>query len=114
MVRHLEFDRLIQSESETSSGREHHNSGVTAAKYTFTLAGKRKSARCFSGPFRNAKMSVCLRGKYGSTPRTSRLQKSQASLLKDRLSGSIELTLSGDIKELMVFGFLAVTRRSST
>src|SRR6266436_8629931 len=29
IVRHLVFDRLIQSESETSSGREHHNSAIT-------------------------------------------------------------------------------------
>jgi hypothetical protein len=34
------FDRLIQSESETSSGREHHNSAITTANYTFTLAGE--------------------------------------------------------------------------
>src|SRR6266853_2367130 len=40
IVRHLVFDRLIQSESETSSGREHHNSAITTAKYTFTLAGE--------------------------------------------------------------------------
>jgi len=40
IVRHLVFDRLIQSESETSSGREHHNSAITTANYTFTLAGE--------------------------------------------------------------------------
>jgi outer membrane lipoprotein-sorting protein len=40
IVRHLVFDRLIQSESETSSGREHRNSAVTTANYTFTLAGE--------------------------------------------------------------------------
>jgi hypothetical protein len=40
IVRHLVFDRLIQSESETSSGREHHDSAITAANYTFTLAGE--------------------------------------------------------------------------
>src|SRR5438309_3188871 len=39
IVRHLVFDRLIQSESETSSGQEHHNSAITTANYTFTLAG---------------------------------------------------------------------------
>ncbi len=37
IVRHLVFDRLIQSESETSSGREHHDSAITTANYTFTL-----------------------------------------------------------------------------
>jgi hypothetical protein len=40
IVRHLVFDRLLQSESETSSGREHHDSAITIANYTFTLAGE--------------------------------------------------------------------------
>jgi outer membrane lipoprotein-sorting protein len=40
IVRRLVFDRLIQSESETSSGREHRNSAITTANYTFTLAGE--------------------------------------------------------------------------
>jgi len=40
IVRHLVFDRLIQSESETSSGREHHNSAITTTNYRFTLAGE--------------------------------------------------------------------------
>jgi hypothetical protein len=38
IVRHLVFDRLI--ESETSSGREHHDSALTSANYMFTLAGE--------------------------------------------------------------------------
>jgi len=40
IVRHLVFDRLIQSESETSAGREHHDSAITSANYTFVLAGE--------------------------------------------------------------------------
>jgi hypothetical protein len=40
IVRHLVFDRLIQSESETSSGREHHDSAITSVNYNFTLAGE--------------------------------------------------------------------------
>jgi hypothetical protein len=40
IVRHLVFDRLMQSESETSSGREHRNSAITTANYTFTLSGE--------------------------------------------------------------------------
>src|SRR5882762_10504190 len=40
IVRHLVFDRLIQSEGETSAGREHHNSAITATNYTFLLAGE--------------------------------------------------------------------------
>jgi hypothetical protein len=40
IVRRLVFDHLIQSEAETSSGREHHNSAITSANYTFTLAGE--------------------------------------------------------------------------
>src|SRR5437879_10903157 len=40
IVRHLVFDRLLQSEGETSAGREHHNSAITGANYTFALAGE--------------------------------------------------------------------------
>ena len=40
IVRHLVFDRLMQSEGETSAGREHHNSAITTANYTFTLSGE--------------------------------------------------------------------------
>ena len=40
IVRHLVFDRLIQSETETSSGQEHRNSAITAANYTFSLSGE--------------------------------------------------------------------------
>jgi hypothetical protein len=40
IVRHLVFDRLIQSESETSSGREHHDSAITTTNYTFKLVGE--------------------------------------------------------------------------
>src|SRR5229473_3132392 len=40
IVRHLVFDRLIQSEGETSAGREHHNSAITPANYTFVFAGE--------------------------------------------------------------------------
>jgi hypothetical protein len=49
IVRRLVFDRLIQSESETSSGREHHDSAITAANYTFALAGKEEVSpyHCF-------------------------------------------------------------------
>src|SRR6266446_3214949 len=35
IVRHLVFDRLMQSEGETSSGREHHDSAITTANYEF-------------------------------------------------------------------------------
>src|SRR5712671_4412925 len=40
IVRHLVFDRLIQSEGETSAGREHRDSAITAANYTFVLIGE--------------------------------------------------------------------------
>jgi hypothetical protein len=40
IVRHLVFDRLMQSEGETSSGREHHDSAITTANYEFKLAGE--------------------------------------------------------------------------
>lgn len=49
MVRHLVFDRLLQSESETSSGHEHHNSAITSANYDFALTGEDELGpyRCF-------------------------------------------------------------------
>src|SRR5260370_35904149 len=40
IVRHLVFDRVIQSESETSSGQEHHDSAITTTNYAFLLAGE--------------------------------------------------------------------------
>ena len=40
IVRHLVFDRLLQSEGETSSGREHHDSAITTANYSFTPVGE--------------------------------------------------------------------------
>jgi len=40
IVRHLVFDRLMQSEGETSGGKERHNSAITGANYTFVLAGE--------------------------------------------------------------------------
>ncbi len=39
-VRHMAFDRLMESESETASGREHHDSALTPANYTFTRIGE--------------------------------------------------------------------------
>src|SRR5258708_29386403 len=49
IVRHLVFDRLIQSESETSAGREHHNSAITTTNYTFLLIGEEEAGpyHCF-------------------------------------------------------------------
>src|SRR5882762_3816772 len=49
IVRHLVFDRLMQSEGETSSGREHHDSAITAANYAFRLTGEEEvgSYHCF-------------------------------------------------------------------
>lgn len=40
IVRHLVFDRLLQTEGETSSGREHHDSAITTANYSFAPAGE--------------------------------------------------------------------------
>jgi len=40
LVRHLVFDRLMQSEGETSSGREHHDSAITTTNYTFMVVGE--------------------------------------------------------------------------
>ena len=49
IVRHLVFDRLLQSEGETSSGREHHDSAITTANYAFKLVAEEDlgSYHCF-------------------------------------------------------------------
>jgi len=39
-VRRMVFDRLMESESETAAGREHHDSALTPANYTFTGIGE--------------------------------------------------------------------------
>jgi len=48
LVRDLVLKRLIESESETSSGREHRNSSVKPANYEFSLIGEQDvgSHRC--------------------------------------------------------------------
>jgi len=40
MVRNMVLKRLIESESETSSGRAHHDSAIKPANYEFTLLGE--------------------------------------------------------------------------
>lgn len=40
IVRRLVFDRLMESEGETASGHEHHDSAITTANYTFALRGE--------------------------------------------------------------------------
>jgi hypothetical protein len=49
IVRHLVFDRLMQGESETTTGREHKDSAITAENYAFGLAGEERLGpyRCF-------------------------------------------------------------------
>jgi hypothetical protein len=39
IVRHLVFDRLMDSESESSTGKEHRDSALTPANYDFRLLG---------------------------------------------------------------------------
>lgn len=39
-VRHMVFDRLMESEKEAAAGREHHDSALTPANYTFTRIGE--------------------------------------------------------------------------
>jgi hypothetical protein len=40
VVRHMVFDRLLQTEGENSSGPEHDSSAITTANYTFVLVGQ--------------------------------------------------------------------------
>jgi hypothetical protein len=117
IVRRLVFDRLLQSEGETSSGREHHDSAITNANYAFKFVAEEDlgSYHCFvleATPKRKDKYLFEGKIKYGSTRRTSRLQKLRVIQLRNRLSGLIGPTSSGNIRESRVFGFLTATRRS--
>jgi hypothetical protein len=40
IVRHMVFDRLLQSEGESTSGPEQHDSAITTANYSFVMAGQ--------------------------------------------------------------------------
>src|SRR6202051_3838953 len=115
IVRHLVFDRLIQSESETSSGREHQNSAITAANYNFTLTGEEEVGQyhCFAleaTPKRNEK--YLFEGKIWIDAEDFAIVKIVGHPARNRRSRSIGLTSSGNIKEFMVFGFRTVTRRT--
>jgi len=113
IVRHLVFDRLYRA-------RARHlpvGSIATVRSQPRTIRSrwpeKRISARIialFSRPLRNAKRNICSREIWIDAEDFA-IAKIAGHLLKNRPSGSIELTLSGNIKELMVFGFLAGTRR---
>ena len=62
IVRHLVFDRLMQSEGETSSGREHHDSAITTANYEFKLgAGNQPISLLGSRGHSEAQRQVSLR-----------------------------------------------------
>jgi hypothetical protein len=43
MVRHMVFKRLIQSETDASAGKEHHDSSITPANYSFELLGEEQA-----------------------------------------------------------------------
>ena len=49
IVRHVVFDRLIQSEGKASSGQEHHDSAISLANYMFKVAREEEvgSYHCF-------------------------------------------------------------------
>lgn len=40
LVRHMVFKRLIESETDTAAGKEHHDSSITPANYSFELLGE--------------------------------------------------------------------------
>ncbi len=113
-MRHLVFDRLMQSEGETSSGREHHDSAITTANYEFKLAGEQEI-----GPYHclvleatpKRKDKYLFEGKMWVDAEDFAVVKIAGHPAKSRPSGSIELILYGNIRRLMAFGFLIATRR---
>jgi hypothetical protein len=40
LVRHMVFKRLIESETDAAAGKEHHDSSITPANYSFELLGE--------------------------------------------------------------------------
>src|ERR1700730_18127026 len=42
LVRHMVFKRLIESETDTAVGKEHHDSSITPANYSFELVGEER------------------------------------------------------------------------
>jgi hypothetical protein len=42
LVRHMVFKRLIDSETDTAVGKEHHDSSITPANYSFELVGEER------------------------------------------------------------------------
>jgi len=60
LIRHLALNPLINSEIETASGKEHHDSAISPENYTLTLLGEQQVGpyRCFvlqAAPRRNDK-----------------------------------------------------------
>ena len=43
LVRHMVFKRLIESETDTAAGKEHHDSSITPANYSFELLGEEQA-----------------------------------------------------------------------
>jgi len=43
LVRHMVFKRLIESETEAAAGKEHHDSSITPANYSFVLLGEEQA-----------------------------------------------------------------------
>ncbi len=40
LIRHMVLNRLMESESSAAGGKDHHDSAITPANYTFTLLGE--------------------------------------------------------------------------
>src|SRR4029077_9367770 len=43
LVRHMVFKRLIESETDAAAGKEHHDSSITPANYSFDLLGEEQA-----------------------------------------------------------------------
>ena len=43
LVRHMVFKRLIESEMDAAAGKEHHDSSITPANYSFDLLGEEQT-----------------------------------------------------------------------
>lgn len=48
LVRHMVFKRLIESETDTAAGKEHHDSSITPANYSFELLGEERVGPYYS------------------------------------------------------------------
>jgi hypothetical protein len=117
IVRRLVFDELMDSESQSSSGKQREDSALTPVNYVFHFAGKRTLdpiiALCF-GWCRGAWTSFCSKGESGSKVMILRSPRLRGTPRKSFPSGLSKRILFVSIKEWTDSGYPSATKRRWT